>query len=222
MDTLKIIELYTKNKYTLKKIAQILQTKPHLIKRILIQNGVKITNKNRYREPFTQEHKKKISESRKKLKLKGWKPYNLGLKTINRKNGKELLLRNMIGHLKYDINLSFLSKFEDIDRLKELNHLLSKQRVSKHFDTEKYKNFIIKFYNDKNFIKQYNKYLKTKNKWDRPSLDHIIPISLGGSWNLENLQVLSWFENRAKCNMTEEEYKRLVKEYYQGGNNVQI
>ena len=37
---------------------------------------------------FTEEHRRKISESRKRLKDNGWTPYNVGLKTADRKNGR--------------------------------------------------------------------------------------------------------------------------------------
>lgn len=167
---------------------------------------------------FTKEHRQKIGEARRKLCATGWRPYNFGLKTITRKNGKELLLKNMKAHLKYDVSLGWLSQFDDINKLKELNHLLARDRVSKNFDTEKYKQFIVKFYYDESFIKQYNLYLKTKDRWDRPSLDHIKPLSSGGNWVLENLQIVSWFENRAKCNLDNDKYNELVKKYYKGGD----
>ncbi len=39
-------------------------------------------------------------------------------------------------------------------------------------------------------------------------LDHKIPISKGGTYDIENLQILTWFENRAKCDMTQEEWEK--------------
>ena len=47
-----------------------------------------------------------------------------------------------------------------------------------------------------------------------PSLDHIIPISRGGSWELDNLQIISWFENRAKCDMTQQELYNMINKYW--------
>ncbi len=49
-------------------------------------------------------------------------------------------------------------------------------------------------------------------------LDHIIPVSLGGDNSLENLQILNKEINRAKCNLTDEEFLQLCKEVleYQG------
>ena len=39
-----------------------------------------------------------------------------------------------------------------------------------------------------------------------PSLDHIQPKSRNGGWELDNLQILTWFENRAKAEMTSAEW----------------
>lgn len=49
-------------------------------------------------------------------------------------------------------------------------------------------------------------YLKTFYDLAKPSLDHIIPKSQGGSDKKENLQFLTVFENLAKRDMTQEEW----------------
>ena len=43
--------------------------------------------------------------------------------------------------------------------------------------------------------------------WAKPSLDHIIPSSKGGSNTLDNFQFLTTFENLAKRDMTMDEWK---------------
>lgn len=44
----------------------------------------------------------------------------------------------------------------------------------------------------------------------KPSLDHIVPKSKGGSLNnIDNLQFLTWFENRAKNDLTQEEWNSI-------------
>jgi len=58
-----------------------------------------------------------------------------------------------------------------------------------------------------------------KNKWWYPSVDHIIPTSRGGQGTLENIQFLTWFENRAKADMTGEEWNIFKKET---GTNSQL
>ena len=101
---------------------------------------------------FTEEHKTKISNSRKKLKANGWKPYNVGLKTIDRKNGKELLFKNMKAHLKYNVTLEWLMQFQDIERVKYLNRAISRKRDSDGFTDDIYMKYIEKFYNNDKFI----------------------------------------------------------------------
>ena len=65
IDEKEIIRLYVEDNLTLRKIAEKFETNHHFIKRRLVKNGIEITQKNRKREPFTEEHKKKISETRK-------------------------------------------------------------------------------------------------------------------------------------------------------------
>ena len=48
--------------------------------------------------------------------------------------------------------------------------------------------------------------------WAKPSLDHIIPISRGGSDCLDNLQILTVFENFSKRDLTMEEWNLFKKE----------
>ena len=198
-----ILKLYTEEKYTLRQISHIINRDHHFIKRRLDIYGVQISKKDRRNKHLTQEHKKKISNTS-KGRRGFWK---------DKRMPKESLYKNMQKHLEFKVDLDFLKKFDDIEKLKCLNKLLTRNRVKIHFDVEKYKEFIIKFYNDTEFNKRFDIFSKTKNKWDRPSIDHIIPLSKGGTWDLNNLQIISWFENRAKCDLTNEEFKSLIERY---------
>jgi len=203
MNEHKIIELYTIEKMTLRMVAKEMGTNHHRIKRILVKNGVEITQKGRIRKPFTDEHKAKISKA-----TKGRKVWSEGKKMT-----KEHVLKNMVAHIKYDVDLDFYQQFDDVEKIKCLNKMLTRDRVSKHFDTKKYKSFITKFYNDEQFNKVYDIWINSQeDKWAYPSLDHKQPISKGGNSDVENLQILTWFENRAKCDMTESEWERFKKE----------
>lgn len=153
---------------------------------------------------FTEEHKRKIGESRKKLKANGWIPYNLGLKMDDLS-----LLKNMRAHLKYDVTIEWLSKFEDIEKLKYLNKSLSRKRDYEGFTTEIYIQFIEHFYYDNKFNELYLKWIETNDKWIKPSLDHIIAKAKGGGLLIDNLQFISWLENRAKMDIDQEDWNKM-------------
>ena len=140
---------------------------------------------------FTEQHKKRISES-----CKGRKTWSKGKKMTREHN-----LKNMKGHLKYDVSLEWLSSFDNIEKLKYLNHSISRKRDYEGFNTEIYKQFIEKFYYDEKFNSLFSEWVKTNNKWIKPSLDHIEAKCKGGSLLVENLQFISWLENRAKIDI---------------------
>lgn len=196
-------ELYAKG-YTLRMIAEKFNTNHHFVKRRLVEMGMEITHLNRIRKPLSDEARKKMSIVAKRRPSP----------TKGKKATKTTLYKNMAGHLQLDISLDFLMQFADIEKLKFLNKLLTRDRVKEHFDEEKYKKFIEKFYFDEAFNKQFEIFKASGNKYDRPSIDHIIPLARGGDWSLENLQILSWFDNHAKCDMKPDEYEEMKKKYW--------
>ena len=196
--------LYVEERYSLHRIAKQFGTNDHFVRRRLIKMGVEINNSNRTRPPITEEQRQKISATS-KGRPGFWK---------GKKLPKHTLYLNMLHHMQWKVDLEFLTQFDDVERLKALNRLLTRDRVSAHFDTAKYMRFIEKFYFDKKFIRQLELYQDSGNKYDRPSLDHIIPLSRGGTWDLDNLQIISWFDNRAKCDMTQAEYEAMKKKYW--------
>jgi len=209
MDIQKIIKLYNQERWSLRMIANLLETNHHKIKRILLREGVKVPQPDRYRHPITDEHREKISVS-----CKGRDTWSKGLKM-----SKESLYKNMKNHLKYDVSLEWLQQFDDIEKLKLLNKSISRKRDYMGFDTALYIKFIEKFYYDKQFNRVYQKWIDSgKNKWVKPSMDHINPRSKNGDLNnLNNLQFLSWFENRCKNNMSQKEWdtiKNNIKDYF--------
>ena len=69
-------------------------------------------------------------------------------------------------------------------------------------------------YNDKQFNEVYDTYIKENMvNYAKPSLDHIIPLSKGGTWEFDNLQILSWVENRAKYNFMPQEWEYIKKTF---------
>lgn len=116
-----------------------------------------------------------------------------------------VLYKNMKGHLKFDVSLEWLMQF-DLDRLKILNKMARYDRLD--MDREKYIKYITKFYNDPRFDKVYLFWLSSgRDFYAQPSLDHIHSKSNKGSNELDNLQVLTWFENRAKRDMNMDQWK---------------
>ena len=189
MNEKKIVSMYINERYTLRHLAEICNTDHHRIRRILEKNNVTITRRNTLKE-FTPEHRRKIGESSKGRPC-FWK---------GKKMNRESVLKNMANHLKYDVPFEWLDQFEDIEKLKFLNHSIARERDYAGFTSELYKQFIEKFYYDKQFNDIYSRWLDNKNdKYLKPSLDHINPKSKGGVLtDLNNLQFLSWFENRCK------------------------
>lgn len=197
MNDEKIIELYNSG-YTLRHISDIFNSNHHMIKRILIRNGIEIT-KRKTLKPYTDEHKQKVGSA-----LKGRKCWSKGLKMTRENN-----LKNMKAHLKYDVTIEWLSKFEDIEKLKYLNRSISRNRDCEGFTTEIYIQFIERFYIDSKFNELYHKWIETNDKWIRPSLDHIEAKCNGGSLLIYNLQFISWLENRAKIDIDQELWNRM-------------
>lgn len=142
----------------------------------------------------------------------------MGRKTWSqgKKMTRQCVLKNMNAHLKYDVSLEWLDSFEDIEKLKYLNRSIARERDYRGFNTEIYKQFIEKFYGDKKFNQLFSEWIKTKDKWIKPSLDHIQAKARGGTLLLDNLQFISWLENRAKIDISQVEWDKIKKKikYY--------
>ena len=128
-----------------------------------------------------------------------------------KKMSRDHNLKNMKAHLKYDVSLEWLNSFGDIEKLKYLNRSLSRKRDCEGFTTEIYKKFIEKFYNDKKFNILFSEWKFTIDKWIKPSLDHIQAKCKGGTLLLDNLQFISWFENRAKMDIPQVVWDKIKK-----------
>lgn len=219
-DELNIVRLYTTEKYTLRRIGRIIGIDHHRVKRIIEKHGVSLSNGDRVqakkrgykRKPFSEEHRRKI-----------------GLATRNRKlpprpkATPEMICRNMVGHLHRDIPLDFFLSFSDVNKLKCLTSIANRDRVSEHFNDEQYKNFISHFYYDDVFDRVYQNWQNEQQRqYAKPSLDHIIPLSKGGTWELSNLQIIPWCVNRAKYNYLPNEWEYIKDKYFckEGDNSV--
>lgn len=213
MNKEEIINLYENENLSLRTISKKFNTNHHRIKRILIKEGVKIDNLKIGIRNWSKEDREMVGKERKEYFNKNI-PYNKGIKV-----SKETVYKNMKAHLSYDVSIDWLSGFKDIEKLKFLNRSVTKNRDKIGFTIDIYKKFIEKFYIDEQFNSIYETWLQNnKYKYLRPSLDHIIPKSKNGSCvDLNNLQFLTWFENRCKNDMSMAEWTNLknnIKNYF--------
>ena len=111
----------------------------------------------------------------------------------------------------------YLSRFqEDFEKYLLIHKALvrtsgqSLQYYNQNID--EYKKIIEHFWEDEQFNRIYSfwrsheKENPTFYDWAKPSLDHIIPKSKGGSNSLDNFQFLTTFENLMKRDMTQNEW----------------
>ena len=182
-----IIELYKKGD-SMRSIADKLGTNHKLISRVLKENDV---------------------QTRKPKKLRGVKKFNCHIaRNYN----------NMASHLRFDVSVEWLMRFKDFHKLKLLNDVITNRSGRWDVSSEWYKSYIEKFYDDYQFNRIYERWIDSgKDEYKKPSLDHIIPKAKGGNNDIENLQFLSWFENRCKNDMSQEDWNDLklnIQEYF--------
>lgn len=141
-------------------------------------------------------------------------------KSLNLNKFKSKLERdfnNMAKHIRFDVDYSWLLQFEDIEKVKTLNDCITNREGRWEVSTEWYKEYLLKFYYDVQFSKLFSKWKESGyDKYMKPSIDHIVPRTSGGTNDLSNLQFLTWFENRCKNNMTQEQWNLLkfnIKDY---------
>jgi hypothetical protein len=193
IDEQQVIDLYTRDNLTMRQVAERLGTNHHRVKRILLARGVRITRKTGLRQ-FSPEHRQHISES-----CKGRETWNKGLTMPD-----DARRKNMRAKLGHSIDID---RYPDLERLKILTRLTSKHR--KHFPTpESRQAFLDRFYFDHNFNAIYDAWIASgKDRWLYPSLDHMSPKANGGTFALDNLRFVTWFENRAKADMSLDEWE---------------
>ena len=197
-----IINEYRPGIDSLRDVAERLNTNHKLVGRVLKKHNIEIIKAPR--KPFSSVHRKRIGES-----SKGRNAWNK-----NRVMPLESKYQNMANHLRFDIDYKWLLQF-DLEKLKMLNKALARERDMPNIDLTFYKSFINKFYYDDRFNKIFEKYISSGyQKLFRPSLDHIVPKSRGGSNSLENLQYLTWFENLCKRDMKQDEWEEVKKDIF--------
>jgi hypothetical protein len=151
---------------------------------------------------FSKEHRANLSKA-----CMGRETWSKG-----KKMPKISLYKNMLAHIRFNISLDWLMQFQDIEQLKTLNKCITNRSGRFNCSDEWYKSYIEKFYYDYQFNNVYTRWYVLGNKQNpylRPSIDHIVPKAKGGTNDIDNLQFLSWFENRCKNDMTQQEWDNL-------------
>jgi hypothetical protein len=168
----------------------------HRTRRILLDAGVDITRR-RPKRPISEETRLKMSEAR-----RGKSSWCAGKK--HTEEFKRKVMKSKLNGLDID-------RYQNYERLRFLTRYLAKWKSI--FDSnEKRQAFLDKFHNDPQFVKIYEGWHKNeKNRWWYPSLDHKVSRSQGGDWSLDNLQFITWFENRAKAEMSDAEWAEFQK-----------
>ena len=111
----------------------------------------------------------------------------------------------------------YLCSFDDFDKFLFIHRSITRTINLTNIDVNKYADYIEYFYYQSQFNQLYNfwqKQPRSSTFYDlaKPSIDHIIPKSRGGTNELNNLQFLTLFENLNKRDMTMEEWNIFKRE----------
>lgn len=201
-----ICAAYIPGETSLRSIANKFGTNHHYVRRALQSKNIPIVRAKR--PPFSDEHRARISAS-----SKGRKSPWAGKKVT-----REMLCKNMAQKIRFDVSWEWVNQFEDLEKLKFLNRCITPRDKRFQVTTEWYIEYINRFYYCDNFNRIYDKWLNNdKGSYFRPTIDHIVPVSKGGDNSLENLQFLTWFENRCKNDMSQNEWdimKSKINDYF--------
>lgn len=114
----------------------------------------------------------------------------------------------------------FLESFDDFEKVRFIHQAMTRTSGNTAYSItpEFFQKFITYFYYNEQFSilydywKQQNSKINTFYDWLKPSIDHKIPKSKGGSNELENLHFLTVFENLAKRDMSWDDWLIFKKE----------
>lgn len=117
-------------------------------------------------------------------------------------------LRNMLAHSRFKVGYVWASGFK-LERLMMINRMLTPRSGRWAISLDQYKELVLKFHDDPRFVAIHKAWLATKDKWFLPTFDHIHPKAKKGPEHIDNLQVLTWFENRCKNDIAQEDWSKM-------------
>lgn len=190
----KILKAYKPGITSLRDVASLCSTDHHQVKRVLIANGVRISRG--IRRQFSDAHRAAISRS-----AKGRKSWSKGLKMDD-----DFKLKNSVSHIRFDVTHEWASRF-DLNILTTINRMITPRKGRWRITTSDYMALVERFSKDDQFLRIYHSWIASgKEHYRMPSFDHINPVCNGGGCDISNIQVLTWFENRCKNHMTQEQW----------------
>ena len=133
--------------------------------------------------------------------------------------GCDRKIKAFLSSTRSDIDEKYVNTFDNFEKLLCVHSLISRTSglPIKQYSLEEYKALTEHLYYSKQFNAVYDFWQNHKKEnntfydWAKPSLDHIIPKSKGGTNTPDNLQVLTTFENLNKRDLTMEEWNEFKK-----------
>lgn len=192
----KILDEYTQTTVTLVELS-----KMYGINKVTLSNFLKLNGVTIRRTGARPGHTVKPSTREKFSKIHKGNSYSLGRKQTD-------LTKLKLISANTGIPLSEIVEYNSYEKLRLLVSWAGTKRTLFDQSIESKIQFIRHFYYSQQFNRVFDSWIAhdKKHLW-KPSIDHIVPFSRGGTGTIENLQVITWFENKIKDSMTESEWQ---------------
>lgn len=144
-------------------------------------------------------------------RINKWKDYNvenIELREQRFKKENSNFIRDPFMSISQNMNNSvgydfLISNFTSPEKIR---FLLSCIKLNYNLSVKDKREYLLMFYDDVVFVKYYNTFIRTGNKFIKPTLNRKTHVSRGGDNNLCNLQFMSYLEHISKCDMNQQEW----------------